>query len=134
MENIRLTGELAFSRLKSLDPEYNSWNITLYVDKENQQAYVKAGGQGEFRTDENGDKIILRRYPTLKLTTGEVKDMGPPYVRYKGENYNRIVGNGSTVVAEVQPYEYKKNGGGIGMRLVGITVTNLVEYVPKDAD
>ena len=131
MANITLTGVAAFSRLKNLDPEFNNWNITIYPDKKSKTAYVKAGGEGAFKTDEKGDKLTLRRYPVLKKSDGETVDLGPPYVKYNGQDFTQIIGNGSTVEVEIQPYPYKKNGGGIGMRLVGVNVKELVEYVPN---
>lgn len=107
------------------------YSIVLYPDEAAMASIKESGIQNEWKTDEDGDYITLRRRHE-QIIKRELATFGPPEVNYERKPFTGSIGNGSTVAVNVAVFDTKK---GKGSRLERITIRELVEYnSPKNMD
>lgn len=124
-------GKCKWAKLFKPDEKYNNFQITLYPDKASLKAYVKAGCQGEIKEDEDGQRVVFRRKPSILTKKGKLWELGAPkVVDTSGEDFTAFLGNGSEVEVTVETYDTDR---GLGTRLEKVTVLKHVEYKPDEA-
>lgn len=112
--------------------KFNKYSINLYPDKKSKEAYIKSGCQSEFKEDDDGSYITLRRNSQFLTQAGKLMEFGPPVVTdAEGNAFDKLIGNGSTVEITVATYD---TGKGKGTRLDRVKVLKHVEYVKPEED
>ena len=133
MATIFLQGMAKWARLQAPD-QWGNWKINLYLDQANMQKFKDLGVKNKIGRDDDGDFITLRR-PLNRVVKGKVIGMAPPVVVDKdGAPMEGVaIGNGSTVTAKCDYYEYKSPQGdpGHAVRLAGLRVDSLIPYTPE---
>lgn len=131
-----IPGTAKWAKLDRPDTKFGpQYTIDLYLDKEGLKAYKDSGLAVELRKDEEGTYIRLRR-DVSKLFDGMPEK--PKKLIWSAEedkyvDFDRLIGNGSKVIAKVQVYETKR--GLTGHRLEAVAVDELVQYdAPVDED
>lgn len=112
-----------------IDPEYGHRSIDVYLDDKSLDLFKNSGSQLKLREDDEGKYVSFRR-DHMKVIKGEEVVFGPPTVLdSEGTPMTALIGNGSDVVVKVTMYDYNYKGkAGVGTRLDGVRVDNLVEY------
>lgn len=128
------SGTCKWAKLKEKDQKYDNWQIVLYPTAESLQDYAESGIQVDVKEDADGKNIKFRREATVEFRdpdTGRTKviNLLPPAVLKADRKtpLDVLVGNGSKVTVKVEAFPTRN---GIGHRLIGVTVEDLVEYDP----
>jgi hypothetical protein len=118
-----------------------AWKITVFFDSAMAKV-IKDSGIPVVRTDEmiNEDEAAMGQYKAAftrkEMKTGKgagKKNTQPFALNADGTPLEEILGNGSDVEVEYNVYNWTYNGRkGASGDFQGVTVTNLVEFVPKD--
>lgn len=104
--------------------------MDLYLDQEGMMNFLASGSRIKLRQDEDGEFIKLSR--NVDQIYGE-DTLGHPKVFKKNENgeyepFDRLIGNGSKVVAKIETYDSKF---GKGTRWEALEVVDHVAYEGK---
>jgi hypothetical protein len=119
------------------DPEYDNYQVPLYMTDESWEDFRKSGLRLVPKKDDDGTFVTFKRkHSEFNNFRKEEQINGPPkvfllkdgeYVPYDEGH----VGNGSEITVKVEVYDTKK---GAGHRLVSIGVDSLVEYNPDGVE
>lgn len=132
-EYVLVRGTSKFAKLYRPDPQYECWSIILYPNSESLELIKSWGVKNHLKKDEDGYNYTFRR-PQQKLIRGILTPFLPPQVFDKeGKPFTDLIGNGSDVTVKLCLYSYKAPNGNPGkaVRLEGVTVNELVPYIPK---
>lgn len=127
---VYLRGIAKWAKLTTPDPKFKVYTLDLYPDDPSWELYHQTDLELKEREDDEGGKFIKIRRPVEKLIKGEIVTFGPPKTLVPdgdgvAELGDKLVGNGSRVVAKVVVYDTPK---GKGHRLETVLVEELVEY------
>jgi len=126
---VYLKGTCKWAKMAKPDPKYNNYTINLYPDAASVALWKQSEAQTAFKTDEDGDYLVLRR-PDFKLMGKEIVTYGPPEVLSKdNKEFSDLIGNGSEVICKVTVYDTAK---GKGTRLEAVRVETLVPYAKRE--
>lgn len=120
----KFTGPCKWAKVTKPDDKYNVYSINVYLNDEMLAKYAKSGMQMQIKEDEDGSYVAFRR-PVQKIIKGELVELGPPRVSYKGGDLENLIGNGSIVEVDVAVYDSLK---GKGHTLQEVKVKELVIY------
>lgn len=113
------------------DEEYQNWQIEVKLDPASRQLFDESGSKLEYRKDDEGEWLKIRR-PWEKKFGDKLKKFDPPVVLDKDGNVTDVlIGNGSDVTVKVEVYDTKK---GKGTRLEAVRIDKLVPYAPPDKE
>jgi hypothetical protein len=128
---VYLNGKTKWAKVRKPDEKYQNFQVPLYMDKKNLEAFDSLGLQLTKKEDEEGTYVTFRR-PVSKLIKNELVNFGPPKVlNADNSEFDGLIGNGSDVTIKVAVYDTLK---GKGHRLESVRVEKLVEYVkPQEA-
>lgn len=128
--NITLTGKSLYARPweHQIDREYEhevkggNWCVRIILDEQSVKLFNGLGSKAKLKDG----ALALRRYEYADFGNGPEK-LGPPVVT--GVDPNTNIGNDSDISVDVEVYSYEyKNKPGIGLRLCGVKVLNLIPY------
>lgn len=96
-----------------------NYSTQIILDDDSQKLFAALGTRAKLKDG----KLTLRRYERHPV----LGELGPVIVT--GVDPDTLIGNGSDITVEVDVYDYTYNGrSSRGMRLVSLTVDNLVVY------
>jgi len=129
---IQLSGKAKWAKVKpsQLDEQYNNWSICLYLNRDSMDKYMKSGLRLNFKEDEDGKYLTLRR-PAEKRFGNDVVEFDPPGVWKDGQAYTGTIGNGSQVTCKIEVYDTSR---GKGHRLDGVRIDELVEFKSENTE
>lgn len=131
-ETYYFSGTTKWAKVRKPDPEYNNYQVPVYLDEKSWVELRKAGLKLQTKQDEDGEYVTFRR-DHVKLIKGESVTFGPPKVLIlkNGEYvpFDGLIGNGSKITVMVDVYETRK---GPGHRLVTVGINELVPYEDKE--
>ncbi len=124
----KLSGEFAWVKVYTPDPEYGHYSIDLYMDEPSWKKFHDLGLQLSVRTDKEGKEFVRFRRDHEKFFKGqdEVTVFGPPEVT--GTDGEHRIANGSKGTIDIAVYTTKK---GKGHRLNRVMVTEFIPYIPQ---
>lgn len=128
-----LTGEIKWHKNKELD-KYGKRTLDLYMDDENWEKYEKMGLGLKTRYGDDGRKFVTFSRKAKMYISGNEVDAGPwTVLDNKDEPFTGDVGNGSVVTVKLDVYPVKLTGG-MGHRVEGVRVEELVEFNKREPD
>lgn len=138
----KIKGKSMWSYTTAPDTKYDPcWRINVLVGPEEAKK-AKAIGLRIIKTDpvmnedeaSLGDyKITFKRYTEKRGKHKGQANKAPIVVDADEAPFDFIIGNGSDVIVEFEPYTWNFNGKtGVSADLQKIKIINLVEYIPKD--
>lgn len=129
---IHLHGKVKWVKAYKPDEKYDNYTLQMYLDEPSQKIFNESGLTLQPKTDEDGLRYYTFRRPETKLIKKEVVVFGPPKVYDRDNNeFNQIIGNGSTATIKISVYDTIK---GPGHRWEAIRVEELVEYVRPESN
>jgi len=125
------TGTCEWAMVRTPDEKYDTYKITLDLDKPSIKAFKSSGLQLEPKEEGGFFKVTFRREAKRLNKDGSIDEYGPPSVfQADGKTVlppEALIGNGSTVAVKVVVFDTKK---GPGHRLAAIRVDDLIPYAP----
>lgn len=105
------------------------WSIDLIVDNEVAKALRKAG----LKVKETDEGYVFKVKRKVNRRDG-TKNQKPDVFDRNGQPTDVLVGNGSVVIATIQPFEWKNSfGQGVSADLKAVQIVDLVHYIPDGA-
>lgn len=105
------------------------WSVDLTVDAEVAKALRKAG----LKVKETADGYVFKVKRKVNRRDG-TQNQKPDVFDETGQRTDVLVGNGSIVIATIQPYEWKNTfGQGTSADLKAVQIVNLIPYEPDGA-
>jgi len=127
---VRMTGFIKWANsqyggLFSPDPSYGNYSVTFYPDPPSVEKFKASGMKLEFKNDEDGDFVKLRR-PHEKIIKNENQVFGRPKIFFpEGVEGTKDIGNGTKVEVTVVVYPAGRH---TGHRLESVKVLELVRF------
>lgn len=132
-KNIVLQGKAKWCKVYKPDEKYKKYSIELYPDATSWKTLEASGYKPKVKEDEDGQKFITLRRAADAVDYNK-QPLGPPtVVSADGSPTTDLIGNGSSVRVKLQVYSYDNGfGKGVGSRLDGVQVLDLVKYVKPE--
>lgn len=126
-------GVCKWAMVHRMDEKYELYKIDLFMDESSFDTYNESGCTMKVKEDkESGDSFVTFRRKDQQLIGKDLKHFGKPKVVDKeGVPLTDNVGNGSSVVLKVAVFDTRN---GIGHRLEGVMVTDLVPFEGGDSE
>lgn len=137
-KRVQLKGKAQWFRPWELDTEFaddvrgGNYAVNVIFDADGVVLFNAMGAKAKLHPEngKNGGEInraVFRRYERHPV----LGELGPVIVNNVPDN--TLVGNGSDLLVDIDLYDYEYKGRPAkGIRLVGVTVENLVEYKPEE--
>jgi len=133
---IYVTGKCKWARMKSPDPRFHKYSITLWPENLSELSKVQElkskGIRNDLKKDDDGYYMTFSRPSTIKLRTGLTKVIAPPLMVNKdGELFEDNIGDGSDVTVKLETYGGESGQGKYyAARLESVRINHLVPYIP----
>lgn len=124
-------GKAFWSFTKNPDVKYEPvWRITVQMEDSEAQK-LKEFGVKVRRNDDGIFEYKFKRNVTNRKTGGQ--NPPPRVVDAQKEPFDQIIGNGSKVVVQYKPFEWKNSfGKGVGLDLQAVQVIEHIPYAGGD--
>lgn len=119
------TGMTKWAKVYKPDEKYGKYSLNFYPKDDADRKAIKATGiKNNTKEDDDGFYYVFR------------SEKAPTVVDNKGEEFDQIIGNGSTITVKlgVESFTSAKWGKVVRSTLLGVKVEELVEYVPDNRD
>lgn len=125
-----ITGKCKWAKVFKPDTQFepNAWKIDIYLDEEGLATHKESGLKTKVKEDEDGKFVGFSRKCGVFPWGDEIPP--PEVVDAKGNKFEKLIGNMSTVAIEFEVYDTKKFGK--GHRLNKVVVIDHVEYNKDD--